>query len=113
MSQIKGRLTYKKLVDWVNEQFIKFEITEFEAYKAHRTYFRSDDYSGGACKLHVYFRLKDETKRHPMMMNDYFMCFYFLHEYKAHIDKGYEMYICFKRNGIGCLNDIEINLRKK
>lgn len=112
MSQIKGRLTHKKLVDWVNEQFIKFEITNYEAYRSETTKFTSDQYSGGACKLRVFFRHKEESKRNSFADGS-FMCFFFLHEYQDHMNSGYEMYLRFGRSALGLLTALEIDLRKK
>lgn len=113
MSQIKGRITHKKLVDWVNEQFIKFEITNYEVYRSERTHFTGDQYAGGACKLRIFFRHKEKSKRNKFATDGYFMCFFFLHEYQDHINDGYEMYLRFGRNGLNLLAALEIDLRKK
>lgn len=110
MSQIAGRLTYKKLVAWVNEQFDKFEIKDYEAYKAERTYFTSYQYEGGACKLRVFFRHKS-LKSHPLTdPTNYFMSFYFLKEYENYLNQGYEMRLVLKGNS---LLNLEIDLVKK
>jgi hypothetical protein len=109
-SNIDGKLTYKKFVKWLNEEFQRLEIHDYEAIKAERTRFRTDDYEGGACKTMVWIR----NKNYPVdqyFNNKHFMCFYFISEYQSHIDAGYEMYLKFD-NGRMVMTDLTVELRK-
>lgn len=107
---ITGRITSKKLVDFVNSEFLRLEITEYECYDVERTRFRPYDYEGGACKLHVKLRRKDGVYLGVPL---YFMCFYFLWEYEQYVKAGYEMFLTNKkRSTMLSILDMEIDLRK-
>lgn len=108
---MEGRITYKKLVDWVNLQFEKLEITEYEAISAERTYHRSDYYEAGACKLLIKVKTKN-AKEGTFNSEFYFMCFYFLWEYQQALSNGYEMYLTFNEERFRLMKNLEIRLRK-
>lgn len=105
---------YKGLVDWVNGEFERLEITEYEAIKAERTYFTGYQYESGACFMHIYFKRKGYNAS-TLYANNYFMSFYPLKELKTYVNKGgYEMYLKFKTRSAGMfMHELEIELRKK
>lgn len=103
------RITLNSLKDWVNEQFLKLEITEYECTKVTRSHFTSDQYESGACKLYIHFRLKGE---HNPMLNSSFYCFYSIKELQSHIKDGYEMYLNYKSMRLLSIKNLEIELRK-
>lgn len=103
---MKGRITSKKLVEWCNEQFKKFEINNYIVTNVRATRFRPHDYEGGACRLYITFQ-STKDKNHW----DYFLCFYSMKELKRSIDLGYTLYL--KDNGRrGILSEFEIELKK-
>jgi len=105
-----GRLTAKKLVAWCNEQFSKLEIHNYEVIEITRSYFSSDHYENGACRLYVKFRDK-RMELGNMCSTGHFLCFYRLSEYQDYINQGYELYL--KDNGrFGSLKDFDIEVRK-
>ena len=106
---LSGRLTAKKLVNWCNEQFKKFEIHNYLVTEISRTHFNKDAYEGGACRLLVKYK---NVKNEELHNYGYFMCFYTISEYQDYINAGYEL--CLKNNNrFGLLNDLEINVRKR
>lgn len=108
---LSGRLTAKKLVNWCNEQFKKFEIENYEVTEISRTHFNTDAYEGGAYRLLVKYRDKN-MEVGSICSTGYFMCFYRISEYQDYINNGYELYL--KNNGrFGLLKDLEIEVRKR
>ena len=105
-----GRLTTKKLIKWLNEQFIKFEITQYEVTDISRTYFTSNDYECGACRLIIHFKHK-ATEHTAIHNNGYFYCFYRIKELENYMKEGYELYLQDKGK-FGLLTDLEIEVRK-
>ncbi len=104
-------LTYKTFVDFVNQEFKRLEINDFEAYKAERTYHRRGDYEAGACKMLVWFKPtgEDEDK---VKIKHYFMCFYFLKEYNEYRKKGYTLYLKFGNNSrFKLIKEVEVEVR--
>lgn len=103
---------YKGLIDWVNLEFERLGIAEYEATTASRTYYKNNQYECGACKMYIFFRMKNKPN-HPLL-NSFFMTFYSLKELKDGVYMGYEMYIKFSSRGSGqSIKDLEIGLRKK
>ena len=109
-SSISGRITSKKLIAWLNEQFVKLGIKEYEVTNISRTHFSSNDYESGACRLIIDFKHK-ETEYAAVHNNGYFYCFYRIKELEDYINSGYELFIKDRgRNGV--LTDFEIDVRK-
>lgn len=101
-------LTYKTFVDFVNKEFERLEIKNITAYKCERTYYRTQDYEGGACYLRVFFRNKENPK-----IEGHFMCFYPLKYYNKMIKEGYELYLNFSYRSTRTLfTELVIDLRK-
>ena len=107
---LSGRLTTKKLVKWVNEQFKNFEL-KYEVTEISRTHFNTDAYEGGACRLLVKFR-NINMEVGSMCSTGYFMCFYKISEYEEYLKNGYELYLRDKSR-FGILNNFEIEVRKR
>jgi hypothetical protein len=106
-----AHLNYTTLVDWVNEEFKRLEITHVVAYKAERTYFTTDQYEGGACRMRIYFKSVSDTNTSGI--SHYFMCFYPLKHINECIKEGYKMYLNFSfRSNRKYLNELEIQLKK-
>lgn len=106
------RITYKYLVQFLNEEFKRFEITEFEVVKVERTHHRDCDYEAGATKLLIHFEPKDKSKKHPLI-NGIFYCFYFVKELQWYVDNGYKLKLDFAyRSSRMMLCDLELNVTK-
>ena len=59
-----GRLTYKKLIIWLNNKFQELEIKNYVVTDIARTYYSQNDYECGACRLMIYFENKQlDTER--------------------------------------------------
>jgi hypothetical protein len=99
-------MRYSDLVNWVNKEFERFEIYDYEAISAERTYHSQDAIEGGACRMLIFFKHKEFNG-----FNNYFLCFYTLKQLNEHLKSGYEMYLNFDRNLI--LTNATIELRKK
>ena len=56
------RLTNKKLIQLVNEMFVRLEIKDVEAYEAYSTRYRGQDYEGGAATMVVRFAVKGDKR---------------------------------------------------
>lgn len=109
MAAIKGRITAKKFVAWVNEQFIENGITTHRAVSVHATRFRQDEYEAGAAKLIVSF-IYIPAKENDFMRTQYFCCFYSLKSYEKEIKEGYEMYLKVPDRGL--YSDMSVEVRK-
>lgn len=111
----KGRLTAKKLVEWLNKKFEQLDITEYEIIDVKRTYYTSDQYEGGACKQHIYFKNKGQNIEHPSDLGT-MMCFYNLKELEYYINNGWEMYFRV-RNKFGnrflIISDLELDVKRE
>lgn len=104
----KGRLTSARMVQWLNQEFKRLEITDWVVTAVERTHFRDQDYEAGACKLRAHFEnVKSKSTKGE------FLCFYSLGEYQDHMSKGYEMYIKFHNHRFGILSELTVELRKK
>ena len=105
------RLTGKKFLAFINQQFAKFEMSDYEAYAVERSRFTPDQYEGGACFLYVRIRTKSQSATHQRnAMSCDMLCFYPLKEYAKHLANGYEMYLKMDRSGL--INNMTIELRK-
>lgn len=109
--QIKGRLTAKKLMEWINKEFIRLEITDYVVYKIDRTRFRGQDYEAGACSLHVRFHhLKNKNSQGT------FLCFYPLHVYDKHLKMGYRLHLTLSKynnySNLYSLTDLTVDVVK-
>lgn len=87
------RVTKKYLIKWVNEEFKRLEINDWEVFQIDKTRFRSQDYEEGACFLYVRFRFKEN---HTSTAR--FLCFYPLKEYEEHINNGKKLKLTFGRS---------------
>lgn len=111
MTLIKN-INYAQLVDFVNEEFRRLEITGYKAYRAERTYHRPCDYEAGACKMLIWFKHLD-TPEDSLLAKRYFMCDYSLKELNEYRKSGYKMYLKFRfRSSNFMLTDLEIDVRK-
>lgn len=112
MSEITGRITYKKLIDWLNQEFARLEINSFEVIEAYRTYYTSGQYENGACKLIIKFQSKEIVKGHRMEGS--FFSFYFIKELQWYVENGYNLHLKFSFRSTGMsLNDLELDVIKK
>lgn len=76
-----ARLTSKKFLEFVNEQFKKIEITDWIAIKVINPRHRSCDIEAGACRLIVTIQyLKAEPN--SIMSTTHFYCFYTLGQFE-------------------------------
>jgi hypothetical protein len=103
-----GRLTKKKLIKWLNEQFLKFEIKAYNVYKVEQTRFRGQDYEGGACSLQIWFKPTDEEPNYQN--SDYFMSFYRLAELENYAHKGARVHLKFNNKKTATLKNLEIEV---
>lgn len=105
---IKGRVTSKKFVEWLNKKFEQLEINEYEVTEVYRTRHRVEDYEAGAARLIVTFRHKREYTTGT------FLCFYSLSQYESYLLKGYKMILIFNndRFGLNLLKDLEVDVVK-
>lgn len=102
------RLTSKKFIEFVNEQFKKFEINDWEAISVINPRHRTDDIEAGACRLIVTIKyLKAEPD--SFMSTNHFLCFYTLGQFEEYIKNGYEMYLKFNNR---LYRDMEIDVRR-
>jgi hypothetical protein len=105
-----GRLTYKKLIIWLNEKFKKLEIKNYVVTEIARTYYTMNDYECGACKLMIYFENKQLDKSH-ILHKSYFMCFYTIGQLQWFLENGYELCLTDK-NRDGIIKNFELDVRK-
>jgi hypothetical protein len=105
--QIKGRLTLEKFKEFVNSEFKRVELDGYECTRVERTNYSQDQYEGGACRLVVFFKHKE---------NDYeghFPCFYPLKYYQKSINNGDKMVLQFQyRSTKTWMQDLEVELKK-
>jgi len=99
------RITLKYIQQWLNDKFIELEITEYEIFSVERTHYREYDYEGGAARLVIGFRNKEDYRYFG-----YFNCFYSLRDIEQHLKNGYELHLKFDRFGI--LSNCELDIRK-
>lgn len=110
MSNILGRLTTKKLIAWVNEEFKKKNINDYIATSITPTRYNRDQYEGGACRLMVRY---EPINKSSINDYDFFLCFYRISDYQYALSKGYEIYLKKDRNNrFELIKDFEIELRK-
>ncbi len=107
-SQIKGRVTKRKFIYWINQEFKRFGITEYEIVSVEQTRYRGHEYEAGAAFLSVKFDLVSNRTNSSC---GFFSCFYSLGMYTDHLKMGYEMYLQFKRHRL--LSDLVVDLRRK
>lgn len=110
MTQIKGRITAKKLIDWCNKEFERLEIKNYKVTDIFRTHYRLDDYECGACKLIVKFKDINLPDEHIINKGS-FLCFYSMKEYEQYLKDGYQLYLRNKGR-FGIISDFEIDVRK-
>jgi hypothetical protein len=91
------RLTYKKIVQLVNDAFNRLEITKYEAFKAERTRYRGQDYEAGATTMHISCREKGLDSEMPAFT---IYSFYWRSELEAHINAGAVITIQLSRWGM-------------
>lgn len=102
----KGRLTAKRLIEWLNNEFERFEINEWTVTDVYRTRYRNHEYEAGACKLIISFESKSNNKNRGT-----FLCFYSIAELKEHMNMGYKMILSFPPQ-TQSLTDLTIDLKK-
>ena len=102
----KGRLTVKKLISWLNEEFIRLEINNYEVYAIDRSRFTSDQYQNGAYFLYVRFRSKSDPNQ-----TEVFHCFYPIKDYQMYTRSGYELYLKFENRNL-MINSLSIEVRQ-
>ena len=89
-------LTLNTFLDFINSEFKRLKIEDFEAIEAIRTRYRPDDYEAGACKLII--RIKDKRFKNNELLRNSFFCYYSINEYRSYLKNGYEMYLKFNDN---------------
>jgi len=105
---MKGKVTSKKLVEWLNEKFKEYEINEYIVTEVVSTRFSSEQIQGGACRLYIRFNLKDVSKRN-VLLNPTFYCYYSMKELQWYINNGYELSLKLKGS---YLTNLELDLKK-
>ena len=104
-----SRMTSKTFLHFINSEFKRLEMPEFEAFEVNRTRFRMSEYEAGACKLIV--RIRDKRFKDNELNRTSLLCFYSLKEYEEYLKSGYKMYLKFNdRNYM--LNEAEIDVKK-
>jgi hypothetical protein len=106
--EFKGRVTAKKLVEWINKKFIELEINDIEVYEVVPTRFNSDQMEGGAAALFVRFRNKDYQS---ILSNGTFYCFHPMWDIKKHLDLGYKLVLKLP-HGRYTYSSLELGLEK-
>jgi hypothetical protein len=104
----QGRLTKTKLINWINEQFIIFNITDYEVYKIEQTRYRTVDYEAGACQLQIRFKPVNEVETWDNTGS--FMCFYRISDLEYYIKQGYSIHLSFKNCRLSSLSSLEIDV---
>lgn len=105
----KGRLTKSKFINWLNCQFEKFGIVEYEVYKIDSTRYRGQDYEAGAAFLNVWFKVKGEIPDNNN--SSFFVCFYRLSQLEQYVKSGYEINLYLDRR-LSTLDNLEIEVNK-
>ena len=105
-----GRLTYKKLIVWLNIKFQELEIKNYVVTEIARTYYSQNDYECGACRLMIYFENKQLEKLHILHKSN-FMCFYTVSQLQWFLENGYELCLTDK-NRDGLIKNFELDVRK-
>ncbi len=106
---VKGRLTSKKIITWLNEVFPEWGAPHIQVYEIERTRFRQDEYEAGACKLHIRYR-NTEVDEGSLMSQGSFMSFYSIRELQEYLEMGYELYL--KTGQFRLLSNIELDVKK-
>lgn len=88
-----GRLTAKKLISWINEQFEKIEINNFEAFEITPTRFNSDQIEGGAALNFIRVRSKLDNNQQCTML-----LFYRIKQLEWYIKNGYYLKLSASTN---------------
>lgn len=104
----KGRVTCKKLADWLNSELKRLEINNWVVTSVEPTRFRSQDYENGAAWLYIRYQ---HINGNPIpIVNHMFYCFYPISYLQKCLNSGYELYIRFDRNMI--LSNCELDIKK-
>ena len=103
-----GRLTKKKLIKWINDQFIKFDITGYEAFKIEQTRYRPVDYEAGAAQLNIWVKPINEMAN--LDNTSFFMCFYRISELGMYAKKGAKIGLRFEKTKVPTLSGVSINV---
>ena len=111
VTQPTGRLTAKKLVNWVNQEFQKLGIKDYEVTEITKTNYSQDHYEEGASRLIVTFRNKSMDQNSYMGLN-HFLCYYRISDYDCYLKNGYELYLKDTER-FGILKNFTIEVRKK
>lgn len=53
------RITLNSLKDWINIEFKRLGIEDYECFEIVRTRFTSDQYEGGATKMYIHLKRID------------------------------------------------------
>lgn len=105
----EGRLTAKRLIEWVNEEFHKLGSSEIQVYEIERTHYTPDQYESGACRLHIRFR-NTSIPDGNLFASASFMCFFSIRELEEYIKAGYELFL--KSDRLGLYTNFELDVRK-
>lgn len=109
--QITGRVTTKKLIEFMNKKFKELEMDRYEVVEIVRTRFTPDQYASGATKQ--YIRVADkEFPEHTATM----YCDYTMQELTEYLDWGYILYIRIRPNtGLAnswTISNLELDVKK-
>lgn len=105
----QGRLTAKRLIEWVNEEFIRLGSPEIQVYSIERSFHTQDQYEAGACRLYIRFR-NTEIPDDSFFATAAFLSFYTIKDLERHLKNGYELYL--KRDRLGIYTNMELDVRK-
>lgn len=106
MDTISGRLTGKKIITFLNSEFERLEINNYEVYEVIRTRFTGDQYEDGAAKLIINFREKTNQD-----YSGHLLCSYSIGELQDYLRMGYRLIL--KDNGRnGVLSQCELEVTK-
>lgn len=81
-----GRLTKAKLIKWINYEFQRVGIKEYEVYAIEQTRYRSVEYEAGAAFLHIRFRSITNHDHTGL-----FLCFYKIKQLEDYLKNGYSL----------------------
>lgn len=110
-----GRLTSKRLIVLINEMFDRYEITQYRCTRVVTTKYTSDQYEGGACKMHIYFNDTELIGTDKETENEgHILGYNFLKEIEILLKTGYELSLYTNHRfstSMGLLN-CELEVRK-
>jgi len=101
----KGRVTGKKLIDWINSEFKRLGIKEFEVFKIQSTRYSYDLLAAGAASLNILFRHVEDQN-----IWGCFYSFYSMQQLEMYLKNGYELDI--KRDHLCSISQYELELIK-